>query len=326
VNRHWSRAVLLAVVAMAARGRAVPAQQDAPLRIDSGRVTVVDSRRDERLAHTVVDQVIHGDSFPGLPRPTHRIIVAIARDAKQYRQLVGPTAPDWGAAVAFPESQRIVLQGSSAGSDAGDPVETLRHELAHLALHEYLGDLPPRWFDEGYASFAAHEWRREDAIATNLGLALRGMPTLDELEREFEGGSTSAQEAYALAFRAVSDLSDLGGPDGLRPLFENWKQTGSLDRADRASYGMTLSAFEERWRERTRRRYGALALGEGVVVGASLIGFLLMPLYLARRRRDRGRLAAMAAADAVAEAAEARSVLEGILGETAGDDPPSNEA
>ncbi|MFP5355115.1 MAG: hypothetical protein ACLGIK_08170, partial [Gemmatimonadota bacterium] len=60
------------------------------------------------------------------------------------------------------------MQGRRASSDAGDPIRVLRHELAHLALHEYLGDLPTRWFDEGYASYAAGEWDRDRVIATNL--------------------------------------------------------------------------------------------------------------------------------------------------------------
>jgi len=326
VRPTLSRASFLAGVAMMVGAVTMPAQEPAPLRMDSGRVTVVYSPSDARLARTVVNQVLHGDSFPGLPRPVAHVTVAIARDARQFRQLVGPSTPDWGAAVAFPESGRIVMQGSSAGSDAGDPIETLRHELAHLALHETMGDQPPRWFDEGYASVAAHEWRREDAVAANLGLALRGMPTLEELEREFEGGTTSAQEAYALAYRAVSDLAELGGRDGLQPLFASWKRTHSLERAIRATYGITLGEFEQRWRDRTRRRYGALALAEGVAVGGAILGFLLLPLYLARRRRDRRRLAAMVAADAVAEATAETGALDAMLGETPGEKPPSNQS
>ena len=77
------------------------------------------------------------------------------------------------------------------GIDAGDPLEVWRHELAHLALHEYLGDLPPRWFDEGYASYAAREWKREDALAANIALAVRGMPTFDELDAQFGEGATT---------------------------------------------------------------------------------------------------------------------------------------
>src|SRR5918997_505454 len=72
--------------------------------------------------------------------------------------------------------------GQRAGSDAGDPIEVLRHELAHLALHEWMGALPPRWFDEGYASYAANEWGRDELLATNLALFLRRMPSLDGLD------------------------------------------------------------------------------------------------------------------------------------------------
>lgn len=292
----------------------------APLRLDSGRATVVYYPSDARLAKSVLAEIVADDSFPGLPRPTHHVLVAIAPDRTRFREWVGPTAPEWGAAVAFPESNRIVLQGSSAPSEAGDPLETLRHELAHLALHETLGDLPPRWFDEGYASAAAHEWRREDGVAANLGLAWRGMPTLEELEQRFEGGSTAAQEAYALAYRAVMDLAELGGAEGLAPLLANWKRTRSLERAVRSTYGITLTEFEQRWRDRTRRRYGGLALMGNLAIAGVLIGLIVVPLFLARRRRDRRKLGAMVAADQAAEAAAAKNPIADLLGETQNDE------
>ena len=150
------------------------------------------------------------------------------------------------------------MQGRSAGSDAGNPREVLRHEVAHLALHEFLGDSPTRWFDEGYASYAAREWNREDALAANVALAWRGPPTFDELDAQFSAGPTTAQNAYALAYRALVELAALDTARGLAPFFTAWKKEGSLDRAIRATYGITLSGFEQRWRQRTRRRYGAL--------------------------------------------------------------------
>jgi hypothetical protein len=277
--------------------------QAAPIRLDTGRATIVFYPSEARLARTIAGLVTDADSFPGLPRPRERILIALAPDAKRFREWVGPSAPEWGAAVAFPQSRRIIMQGSSAGSDAGNPVETFRHELAHLALHETMGDLPPRWFDEGYASWAAHEWNREDILATNLGLAWRGMPTLAELDDRFQHGATSAQEAYALAYRAVADLAELGGDRGLAPLFAKWKEQGSLEKAVRLTHGITLSDFEQRWQSRTRRRYGALALFSNLALGGLFLVLLLLPLYLARRRRDRARLAAMMVADAKAEAA-----------------------
>ena len=290
------------------------------MRLDTGRVTVVYYPSEARLARTVADLVVTADSFPGIPRPKARILVALAPDDQRFREWIGPFAPEWGAAVAFPGSNRIIMQGSSAGSDAGNPLETFRHELAHLALHEAMGDLPPRWFNEGYASWAAHEWDREDVLATNLGLAWRGMPTLEELDARFEGGSTSALEAYALAYRAVADLSELGGDRGLEPLFARWKQQGSLEKAVRLTYGITLTDFEARWQSRTKRRYGMLALFSNFALAGVLIGFVLLPLYLARRRRDRERLKAMLVADAKAEAvAAAADPLSNLLDPTSQD-------
>jgi hypothetical protein len=190
-----------------------------------------------------------------------------------------------------------------------------------MALHEYLGDLPPRWFDEGYASYAARELGRNDVLAANVALALRGMPSFDELDAQFGEGATSAQAAYALAYRAVDDMASIDPSRGLALLFQNWKQTGSLDHAIRESYGITLASFEHDWQHRTRRRYGGLALFSDITVVTVLCLLLITPLYLARRRRDRRRMAALVAADAMAEATASRTALDELL-----DDPAEAEA
>jgi hypothetical protein len=287
--------------------------QDAPERIDRGRFTAVYFPTERALARSLLDGAVRTDSFPGLPRPRQRVLLALAPDRRRFREWVGPGAPEWGAAIAFPESQRIVLQGRSAGSDAGDPREVVRHELAHLALHESLGDLPPRWFDEGYASYSAREWSRDDALAANVALAVRGTPTLDALDDLFGAGSMSAQNAYALAYRAVVELAALDTAHGLSLFFDAWRREGSMDRAIRSAYGMTLAGFEQRWRQRTRRRYGALALVGDVTVAGLLMLVLVVPLYVARRQRDKRRLAALVAADEVAERAARASAIEALL-------------
>lgn len=304
--------------------------QDAPVRMDAGRFTVVCYPGDTVLARRLLRDATRTDTFPGLPRPAERVLIAIAPDRDRFREWAGPGAPEWGAALAFPESRRIVMQGHDAGTDAGDPREVLRHELAHLALHEFLGDLPMRWFDEGYASYAAHEWRRDDVLATNVALALRGMPTFDELEARFTGTATGVDAAYALAFRAVSDLAALDPERGLAPLLASWKETGSLDRAVRATYGITLQDFEARWRTRTRRRYGALALfSDLAILGVFVLG-MAGPIWFVRRRRNLQRMAALTLADeadAERERAERDRVLEELLGGIAPvPDPPRDEA
>ena len=229
-------------------------------------------------------------------------------------QWAGPGVPEWGVALAFPESRRVIIQGRTAGSAAGDPLETLRHELAHLALHERLGNRPPRWFDEGYASVAAHEWRRDDVLATNVALALRGAPAFEQLEASFTGGATTAQSAYALSYRAVAEMASLDPERGLTLFFRYWESGKSLDAAMRQAFGMTLSGFEREFQSRVRRRYGALALFADLTLVFLVTGLALLPFFVARRARDRRRLRDMLAADAAAERAERESIIAVLLG------------
>ena len=289
------------------------AQDDAPSRLDVGRFTAVFFPQDDRLARTLVAEAARTDSFPWLPRPRERVLIAIAPDARRFRQWAGPGAPEWGVALAFPQSRRVIMQGRAASSDAGDPRETLRHELAHLALHERLGDRPPRWFDEGYASVAAHEWRRDDVLATNVALALRGAPTFERLEASFAGGSTAAQSAYALSYRAVAEMASLDPERGLTLLFRYWETGRNLDSAVRQAFGLTLNGFEREFQQRVRRRYGALALLADLSLVFLVTGLALLPFFVARRARDRRRLREMLAADAAAERAERESILAMLL-------------
>jgi hypothetical protein len=298
------------------------AQDDAPERLDAGRFTAVYFPQDERLARALVTGAARTDSFPWLPRPRERVLIAIAPDARRFRQWAGPGAPEWGVALAFPESRRVIIQGRAAGSDAGDPIETLRHELAHLALHERLGDRPPRWFDEGYASVAAREWRRDDVLATNVALALRGPPTFDKLEASFNGGATAAQSAYALSYRAVVELASLDPDRGLTLFFRYWETGKSLDAAVRQAFGITLSGFEREFQTRVQRRYGALALFADLTLVFLVTGIALLPFFVARRARDRRRLRDMLAADAAAERAERDALLALLLGPHV--EPPSS--
>jgi hypothetical protein len=298
---------------------AVEAQTDGARRFDAGRFTIVAYPRDAALARALLADATRRDTFPGLPRPRARAVVAIAPDRERFRALSGGQAPEWGAAVAFPAAGRIVLQGQAAGSDAGDPLEVLRHELAHLALYEALGPLAPRWFDEGYASYAAGEWGRDELLATQRRAGPGAVPSLAGLDSGFYRGASTASASYAFAYRAVAELAALDRERGLTLFFGYWRETRSLERAVRLAYGVTLPAFEEHWQSRTRRRYGALAVATDVTLASTIFVALLLPLWIMRRRRDRRRFARLVAADAEAERRARESLLEALLRDP---DPP----
>ncbi len=322
------RRLLLVLGLLAGAMRRAPSQTVIPAgarMLERGRFTVAAMPGDAVLAPSMLEAALARDTFPGLARPHARVLIMIAPDAARFREWSGAGAPEWGAAIAFPSEQRVVLQGHRAGSAAGDPRLTLRHELAHLALHEAMGNRPRRWFDEGYASFAAGEWGRDEIIATNLALLVQGLPALDDLDSLFTGGESRAQQGYALAERAVAELEALDPQRGLTLFFEQWRATGSMDQAIRHAYGLTQDGFEKRWKSNTRNRFGGLALFANVTVGALALLVLIGPFWMLRRQRDQRRLAAMRASDALFDRLDEESALEallhGTLEETAGDTP-----
>lgn len=305
---------LPALSALLAWGSTLPAQDAGrAVELDSGRFTVVALPRDETLARSLLGQALAHDSFPGLPRPRAHARIVIAPDEARFREAIGSAAPEWGAAIAMPEHGTIVMQGGRSGSAAGDPRETLRHELAHLALYEALGDLPPRWFDEGYASYAAGEVARDDVLATNVALVFTGIPPLDSLDALFTGGESRAQTGYALARSAVAAVAALDRQRGLALFFQYWRETRSMDEALRRAYGVTESGFENSWRSTTRRRYGALAMLADLTFSAALFLALVGPLWVIRRRRDRRRMAQLRAADDLQERREREDAQDVLL-------------
>jgi hypothetical protein len=116
-----------------------------------------------------------------------------------------------------------------------------------------------------------------------------------------------------MAHRAVVELAALDERRGLALFFEYWRRSGELDPAIRQAFGITQYAFEKRWAARTKRRYGALALFADLTIGALVLLFVVTPLYLVRRRRDRERLAKMVAAEAETERREREAAIEQLL-------------
>jgi hypothetical protein len=139
------------------------------------------------------------------------------------------------------------------------------------------------------------------------------MPSLDSLDAGFAGGSIRAEGTYALAYRAVAELAARDPERGLTLFFRYWKESGRFETAVRSAYGITVAEFERLWQSRTRRRYGGLALFADLSLAAALTLFVVLPFYIARRRRDRMRMAALVRAVEEAERRAAASAIEALL-------------
>lgn len=277
----------------------LPAQQ--PDTVWAGPLAAIHWPGGERLAGRVLERVLAMPPLPALPEdvledgpPVH---IFFAPDPERFDSLTGGRAPEWGAGIAIPDAGAIVLPAYF--SQRGAPHElarTLRHELAHIALHRYLAPArPPRWFDEGYARIAAGEWDLEAAWQLRLAFATGRAPHLDSLDLAWPRAAGDARIAYLLATTAVAFLLDRGGENALAIFLERWKETGALEPALRRTYGLTLGQFEEDWREEVRDVYGWTYFLAHSLIFWFFGGLLVFLLYIRRRRRDRERLESLRA-------------------------------
>jgi hypothetical protein len=196
-------------------------------------------------------------------------------------------APAWGAAVALPGARTIVLR-----ADQDDLARTLRHELAHLALHEAVSVRVPLWFDEGYAAWAAGEWERFGSLELNLAVVRGAVPSLTALDGALRGSASTAEAAYALAASAVTELARRNPSGTLTPLLQRLEHGEDFEAAVRATTGLSFDRFEDEWRRAVKRRY---TLGQWLIAGGGWAVVAVLILWLVRRRRraDRARRAAL---------------------------------
>jgi hypothetical protein len=267
-----------------------------PQQLAHDSVRVVYWPGDEGLAERALRVALAPHRFPGLPPGPHLVqgTIVLAPDKAVWDSVTGGRAPHWSAGVAIPAQRLIVLPARVAGGRA-DRMVALRHELAHLALHDYLPSQVPRWFSEGYATWAAGELDAGAAWQLRVAFLIGRAPPLDSLTLGWPAGAERARLAYLLSASAVQYMAERGGPQGFAALLAAWQRTGSLDTAIRSIYGMTLGHLEDEWVRTVRQRYGWLLMLSQVGVFWALAGLLLFLMFAHRVREKRRRIREMEA-------------------------------
>lgn len=251
----------------------------------------------EARAQRALDVLTQHPDLPGIPSGLPSgVEIYLVPNQEVWEELALGGVPHWGAAVAIPSINRIVIPLFRHPWQGGISEDrTLRHEWAHLGLHQRLeGQRIPRWFDEGYAQWSAGPLDWSEGWKLRLGLLRhREEGPLEGLNRVWPQGRTEAELAYLLSASAVAFLVEESGARGMHRFLDVWEATGSMDQAMRTTFGMTLSQFEDRWIDHVRRRYGGLVLitQTGVIWG--MLGALVFILFWIRRGRNRRRLEGM---------------------------------
>lgn len=242
---------------------------------------------DAALATALAEHADRAGPWPGLPAVApFPITLFVTRSDARFDSLTRGRLPAWTGAAAFPASNTIVLKV------AGDPLPTLRHELAHLVLAR-VAPRAPLWFAEGYAGRAAGDWNALAALGVNWALARGRAPGYAQLEHELRAGPSHARAAYALATAAVLYLERLGGKRGLAPLLATLADAPDFETAVRRTHQVSLDALEAGWQRDLRRRYGWLLVLTSFSVFWGVTGLVVGLVWWRRRRRDRVRRAAL---------------------------------
>ena len=241
-----------------------------------------------RLALGLAEMADHPANWMGLGyRDAGRVRLVVVPDVEGMRKFSGGRAPSWGAGLAFPSTRTIVIR-----ADGGEPRQTLRHELAHLVLHDAVRTRIPLWFDEGYAAVASNEWDRMDAFRLSWIVLRRDLPDFRELDGSLRANATTAEKAYTLATSAVLELGRRNPAGTLDNLLARLSRGEDFAAAVQGSTGLTLDQFESDWQRTIKRKYN-------LVIWLSAGGFWLVVslavgiIWYLRRRYDRPRRLAL---------------------------------
>jgi hypothetical protein len=281
----------------------VALRQDSSPAVRAGNVVVHHWPGGERLARAVLEPPAVLAPLPALPpgilQDPPEIDVFLAPDAARFDSLTGGLSPGWGAGVAFPDAGTIVLPGyASDRVPIPELPRVLRHELAHIALHRYLGTAPvPRWFSEGYATWAAGQLDTDAAWLLRLAFLTDRAPPLDSIALEWPRAEVHARVAYLLSASAIEYLHDNGGERAMRIFLERWRETRSFEQALSNVYGFTPGQLEHYWSRAVRRRYGWVVFLAHTAVIWVIIAAIVVALYVIRRRRNRAKLARLKEAE-----------------------------
>jgi hypothetical protein len=255
----------------------------------------------EKLRDAAEDSLARiGADLPGLPQP-RTIHIQLVRDAASIADVApgGRGAPQYAVGVTYPDLG-VVTVAMRRGAQIIDPIETLDHELGHVALGAALGDRAPHWLHEGFAYQHSAEWTMDRAETLAGMVWMRGIIPIEQLDRSFPAEESPAARAYAESYDFVNYLSRRGrwedpADDGDRWPFRRFLgeigHGADLDTAAKHQFGKTIHELFEEWREDVRSRYLTAPMGMLGLAVWIMCSILLVIAFVRRRRINRRRIA-----------------------------------
>ncbi|CAM4439102.1 MULTISPECIES: peptidase MA family metallohydrolase [Myxococcus] len=240
---------------------------------------------------------ILGKDWPGVTE----IRLGVGRKEFEALALPGGKPPGWAVALAYPAHQIILLDALSLHEPEGQ--QTLRHELAHVALGQ-LAPSWPRWFQEGVAQYVTGErYSLTHYSALFRAVTQERVFHFEHLDRAWPDVPSDVEIAYAQSAAFVAHLSAKFGPQAMAALVDGVARGEPFETAFGKAFRTSLLVEETDWREGLAARYGWLPLTTSSALVWLSASFLCVAAYARRRQQRAAKLAEMAAQDAAEDAA-----------------------
>jgi hypothetical protein len=235
-----------------------------------------------------------------------KVHVRVARTPGEMSTLApeGAPYPKYASGVAYSEIGLVLLTLTPVHPNAFDDVnEVFRHELAHVALGDAVGDSRrvPYWFNEGLAVHLSGESSLL-RLRTLWSATLSGrLISLERLDANFPADAVAADLAYAESADVVRFLLRQQERERFPRLIERVHDGQSFAAALRDAYGLDFISLEYEWREEIARKYSFWpVLFSGTVVWLGVLG-LFVVAWQKRRQKSKKTLERWAREEARAE-------------------------
>jgi hypothetical protein len=203
-------------------------------------------RRALRIAETAVEEAA---AFMGVTE-TEPIDFFVYADRDAFYDALGPGTRENVGGQA--NSSIRTMFALIAPGDVADPLAAIYipHELTHLVFDTAVSNpyhFPPRWLNEGVATYLSEGYTTSDRSAVQSAAADGSLMPLEALEGNFPTTVDRFFLAYAESVSAVEFLVREEGTDALAELIGSYADGVTDDEAFLAAVGRDVAAFEASW-------------------------------------------------------------------------------
>jgi len=223
------------------------------------------------------------------PLEINSLDIYIVTAETRFDSLSGSSIPDWGAAVAIPYRNRIVVKSPLILTGDKSLGELVAHEFSHIALSRALRhQQAPRWLDEGLAMYTSAEWGWGDNLAIGWAVVLGSVMPLSEIEKLNRFSSHRARVAYSQSYLAFKYFVDTYGRSGLAILINSLASGHDVDNAFVAATGADYGTYEREFSTFLHGRYNLVTIifnSNVLWIALALLIVVGFILYRIRRKK-----------------------------------------